>query len=200
MPLTQKSSNRGRKVVAWLLVVVTALVLAGLALIYSGLYNVGADDPHLRPVYWMLDTLRSHSVEERAEGIKVPADLGSGERVTAGAGLYAEMCSGCHLAPGMEPTEIAQGLYPAAPVLARKSDLSPQEQFWIIKHGIKASGMAAWGKTHDDTLIWDMVAFLQKLPHLTPEQYREIVAAAPEDHDEMMEHADAGHDHSDHAH
>ena len=67
----------------------------------------------------------------------------------------------------------------------RKSDLTPAEQFWIIKHGVKMTGMPAWGITHDDELLWDVVAFLRKLPELTAEQYRALVKSAPT-HGEMM--------------
>lgn len=188
--MTQNEWSKTRKIVICSILIVAAIAAGGLALIYSGFYNVGADSPHTKPVYWMLDTARSRSVEKRAADIKIPADLASEKRILAGAGLYAGMCTGCHLAPGMAPTEIAQGLYPAAPVLARGSDLTPQEQFWTIKHGIKASGMAAWGKTHNDTLVWDMVAFLRKLPTLSPKKYRDIIASAPKDHDEMIDHPD----------
>jgi mono/diheme cytochrome c family protein len=51
-----------------------------------------------------------------------------------------------------------------------------RKNFWVIKHGIKASGMAAWGKTHDDQRIWAMVAFIKQLPTLTPEQYQVLTA------------------------
>ena len=166
------------------------VVLAGLALaaalIYFGAYNVAADSPHTAPVLWLADTVHDRSVAVRAANIPVPADLGDPKRVAAGAGLYAEMCTGCHLAPGMEKTEISRGLYPPAPELTDVSDLTPSEQFWTIKHGIKMTGMAAWGKTHNDTLIWDMVAFLRKLPALSPAQYHALVKSAPADHDDMM--------------
>ena len=96
------------------------------------------------------------------------------------------MCTGCHLGPGVEKSEISQGLYPPAPELARASNHTAAQQFWIIKHGIKLTAMPAWGRTHSDGLIWDMVAFLQRLPKLSPEQYKAVVASAPEVHDEMM--------------
>ena len=164
-----------------------ALAAAALGLfVYIGLYDVGADAPHSRLVSWGLETLRDSAVSHHARGIDVPANLGDPARIAAGAGLYDEMCSGCHLAPGMERTEISQGLYPAAPELARGTELTPAEQFWAIKHGIKLSAMPAWGRTHNDQLIWDMVAFLQRLPRLSPAQYRAAVASAPADHDEMM--------------
>lgn len=95
----------------------------------------------------------------------------------------------------MEKTEIAQGLYPTAPEFAQGNDLTPAEQFWVIKHGIKSTGMAAWGRTHDDTLIWDMVAFLRKLPDVSPEQYQALIREAPEAHEEAMHSHDADHAH-----
>jgi mono/diheme cytochrome c family protein len=70
--------------------------------------------------------------------------------------------------------------------LSLASDKSPAEQFWMIKHGVKMSAMPAWGRTHSDTLMWDMVAFIQVLPHLSASQYAATIKAAPADHDELM--------------
>jgi hypothetical protein len=93
-----------------------------------------------------------------------------------GAEHYAEMCTGCHLAPGMKDTEIRAGLYPRPPNLVEHgAHRKPAEMFWIIKHGLKMTGMPAWGVTHDDQGIWGIVAFLQKLPDLSPQQYEELV-------------------------
>jgi hypothetical protein len=172
---------------------VAGLLAMGSALIYFGAYDVAADAPHTKPALWLISKVRQRSIAVRAGNIEMPADLGSPTRVATGAGLYNEMCASCHLAPGMEKTEISQGLYPAAPELSHGSDLTPAEKFWVIKHGLKMTGMAAWGKTHDDTLIWDMVAFLQKMPKLSPEQYRVLVKSAPEDHNEMMKMKDMDH-------
>ena len=108
--------------------------------IYAGLYNIAADVPHTQPVYWLLDTIRQRSVIARARDIAVPDDLDDASRILKGASEYAEMCNGCHLAPGMKRTEISQGLYPRAPELRHGSDLTPAEQFWIIKHGVKMTG------------------------------------------------------------
>jgi mono/diheme cytochrome c family protein len=161
--------------------------LGAVAFIYLGVYNIAADEPHTPAVYSVLERLRNQSIEAHARGISPPADLASAQRVSVGAGLYGEMCSGCHLGPGVEKSEMSQGLYPQAPELARIGQrLTPGQQFWIIKHGVKLSAMPAWGKTHPDPLIWDMVAFVRKLPGMTPEQYKALVASAPADHDEMM--------------
>ena len=184
-------------------VLVVLIVLAALiaGFIYTGVYDIGADRPHSRLVAGQLENLREHSIVRHARGIVVPTDLDDPKRIAAGAGLYQEMCTGCHLGPGLERTEISQGLYPAAPELARGDRLSAAEQFWTIKHGVKFSAMPAWGKTHSDDLIWDMVALVRKLPTMNADQYKAAVASAPESHEEMMEGqaAQAPHEHS-HAH
>ena len=162
------------------------LVVATAAFLYFGIYNIAADAPHTRPVYALIENLRDRSIAVHARGIQPPADLASPQRVAVGAGLYNEMCSSCHLGPGVEASELSKGLYPPAPVLAEAQDLTAGQQFWVIKHGVKLSAMPAWGKTHPDPLIWDMVAFVRKLPGMTPEEYKRLVASAPADHDEMM--------------
>lgn len=185
----------------FLAIAAVAALTAAAGFIYFGAYNIGADEPHTPAVYSLLDSLRERSIAVRSRNIAIPADLASPARIATGAGLYTEMCSGCHLGPGVERSEMSQGLYPKAPELARGDDLTPAQQFWIIKHGVKLSAMPAWGKTHPDPLIWDMVAFVRKLPGMTPEQYRAAIASAPADHDAMMKGMDdhamphpAGHD------
>jgi len=86
----------------------------------------------------------------------------------------------------MGDSEIRRGLYPQPPLLAQER-IDPKAAFWVIKHGIKMSAMPAWGTSHDDLTIWSMVAFLRKLPDLTPAQYKDLVKRAPPDEDMEME-------------
>ena len=158
------------------LLALAAVVLAG-AFLWSGLYDIGADDHHTRPVYAMLETLRDRSIETRAQALTVP-DLTDAALIRQGAGNYEAMCSGCHLAPGMQPTELSRGLYPAPPNFSKGRLNSPAHHFWVIKHGVKASGMPAWGASMKDEYIWGMVAFVQKLPALDAKQYRAMVSSS----------------------
>jgi len=185
--VVDSSARKSVTIIVTVLVLVVLAAAAAAAFVYSGMYNIGADVPHSRFVFNALEELRDRSIVSNARQVAVPADLNTPKRFEAGAGLYAEMCTGCHLAPGMEPTEISQGLYPSAPRLAEGSDLTPAQEFWTIKHGVKLTAMPAWGKTHSDDLIWDMVAFIRQMPRMTPQQYKATVARAPADHDEMME-------------
>ena len=177
-------------------VVIVLIVVAAFAgvFVFAGIYNIGADAPHSRAVFGLLQELREKAIAHHSRNVQVPRDLDDPKRIAAGAGLYQEMCTGCHLGPGVERSELSQGLYPAAPELAHGDDLSPAEQFWTIKHGVKLTAMPAWGKTHNDELIWDMVAFIRQLPKMTPDQYKATVAIAPEDHEEMMKEMHGSHD------
>ena len=165
-----------------LLGVALAAALGVFAFMWLGMYNMGADSPHWKATVAMLTMMRERSIEKHAASIQVPADLDDPAIILKGAGQYAAMCAGCHLAPGMADSEIRPGLYPQPPDLG-KVRVDPRQAFWVIKHGIKMSAMPAWGFSHDDATIWSMVAFLQKLPGMTPAEYRAIVAKAPPDED-----------------
>lgn len=155
-------------------------MLAGaVAFIYSGAYSIAADEPHWALTERAIELLRTRSIQVRAGSVAVPS-LDDPKRVLAGAGQYAEMCEGCHLGPGVADTPLRQGLYPKPPELARHR-IDPQTSFWIVKHGIKMTGMPAWGASHGDDVLWSVVAFLQKLPELDAKQYRELVSRAPAD-------------------
>ena len=167
----------------WALPAVVAVgalgLVAGTAIGYlrAGVYDIGADDPHYPATYALLSELRDASIARRAGALDVPKDLTSPARVRQGAGNYHAMCTGCHLAPGMGPTELSRGLYPAPPNLSKVA-IDPARAFWTIKHGIKASGMPAWGASMADEYIWNMAAFMQQLPKLDAASYRTLVASS----------------------
>ncbi len=166
--------------IALIVAIVALAIPAGIAaFVYAGVYDIGADAPHTKPVLWLIEHLRDRSIAVRAQGIAPPADLASPSRVAAGAGLYANLCTSCHLAPSMKKTDLSRGLYPKPPQLAYGTDLSTSQEFWILKHGIKLTAMPAWGRTHSDKELWDLVAFLKKMPDLDVAQYQAAVASAP---------------------
>jgi mono/diheme cytochrome c family protein len=180
-----------KTLMAWIVLLLIAGVAAALW-IDSGWYDIGADSPHSKPVLAVLTTLREKSIAHHASDIVVPKELDDPQVILKGAGQYAAMCTGCHLAPGMANSEIRPGLYPQPPDLSRHAPIDPRQAFWVIKHGVKMSAMPAWGGSHDDATIWSMVAFLRKLSALTPAQYKDIVARAPPDEDmDMGAHHDA---------
>ncbi len=159
------------------IVTLAALGILGAGFVWSGIYNVAADDSHTAPVHTLLQTVRERSIAARTRDLQPPFDLSDPERIRQGSGNYNAMCMGCHLAPGMGGTELSRGLYPAPPNLAA-TRVDAASAFWAIKHGIKASGMPAWGQSMDDEYIWNMAAFLQALPRMDAGQYQTLVASS----------------------
>jgi len=167
-----------RKIIGTFVVLAVLGVAGAVAFIYSGIYNVAADDPHLPITYWALQTARDRSIKVHAAGIVPPADLDSQARIVAGTSHFSTHCAECHSAPGVEAEDLAEGMYPKPPVLTNVSHrFTPGELFWILKNGIKMSGMPSWGD-HGDDALWNAVAFLEKLPGMTPEAYGKLVVAA----------------------
>jgi len=162
-----------------------------LLFVYSGSYDMGADAPHWPFTYRLISTLRDRSIAAASAHLQVP-NLDDSTVILKGAGQYAAMCTGCHLAPGMTKSEIRTGLYPLPPNLSQ-AHLDPKVAFWSIKHGVKMSAMPAWGANHDDATIWSIVAFLEQLPHLGPAQYKDMVAQAPPDEDMDMPKSSLSH-------
>jgi mono/diheme cytochrome c family protein len=172
--------------------IIVLLILAGLVYVYSGSYDVAASQPHSGPVHWLLQTTMEHSVEAHADGIRVPP-LSDPSLIQIGAHHYREMCQGCHAAPGVSRSEMGRGLNPPAPELTKTADdWSASQLFWIIKHGIKMTGMPAWGETHSDDKLWAIVAFTRRLPQLSPDQYAQMTSG-PAGADEADEPHAANH-------
>ena len=92
-----------------------------------------------------------------------------------GAQLYREHCAVCHGLSDESKTAVAKGMYPKPPTLiAARLKWTPSELFWIVKHGIKMSGMPSWADHSDDDL-WNTVAFLEQLPGMSQADYERLV-------------------------
>ena len=165
-----------------------ATLLAGvavwLAVVYSGLYNVAATDPHADLVRWTFDTTMHRSVSARADeaAVELPANP-SREMLARGASHYADTCVHCHGAPGRDPTEWSRGMRPEPPHLAEAAtEWRAGEIHWIVSNGIKMTGMPAFGPHHSRDELLALTAFVSALPGLTPEEYTQLTESGGHGH------------------
>jgi mono/diheme cytochrome c family protein len=166
------------RIVLTLLIGALVVLVAGALALYSGGYNIAATAQHTAPVYWLLGTGMRHSVRRHASAVAVPP-LTEPALVMRGRALHDEHCVRCHGAPGVAPETYALGLTPPPANLAFTArEWSAAELFWVVKHGIKMTGMPAWEFRLGDDDIWAIVAYLQVLVHESPPQYR---SAPPRD-------------------
>ena len=153
-------------------------ILASGLSIWLGAYNIGATSEHWPITTELLEIVRERSILARSKDIVKPDTLLPGY-LTKGARNYAAMCAQCHLSPGTKPTELHRGLYPQPPVFHEggHETHNPGANFWVIKNGIKLTGMPAWGKVHSDEEIWGLVAFIDRLPNMTADEYQQATAS-----------------------
>lgn len=139
--------------------------------LYSGLLDVRATAQHSKLTKWLMTSTMHASVERQGKRIDVP-DLSDKALVLEGISDFEAMCVACHGAPDKKPGPIGQGLNPPAPNLQKSAQHhTAGELFWVIKHGIKMTGMPAWGVSHEDESLWPVVALLMALPDLNAESY-----------------------------
>ncbi len=166
------------KVLITVLVVLGILVAFAIFMVFSGVYDISTYNHDNRLMNWALDTAMTHSVEHHASDISAPP-LNDPNMVREGAGHYQEYCVGCHGAPGVEPGEISEGLWPEAPKLADEVlPWTPTQAFWLVKNGIKFTAMPAWGPSHSDPQLWTIVAFLERVHTMSPSEYRSLLIQA----------------------
>ena len=87
----------------------------------------------------------------------------------AGMKVYRDNCAGCHGGPSRPSEWGSKDFYPRVPQFARLAPRKPDWQlYWIVTHGVRYSGMAAWDGLVSDSTIWQVVTFLSRLESLPP--------------------------------
>jgi mono/diheme cytochrome c family protein len=145
--------------------------LGTFAFVKSGIFNVGASSPHTRFTEWITHETMIHSVKSHARGIVAPTSAAAGQ-VHRGFCAYETHCVACHGAPAVARERWVSGMEPAPPYLLDASRRwRPRELFWIVKNGIKMTGMPSWRDSMSDRDIWDVVAFLEAMGRMNSQDY-----------------------------
>lgn len=159
---------------------IVAGIAAGVFFI-GGFYNIAATEPDPAPVAAALVRVRTASISHHATD-QPPAGFGDPAMVQQGAVAFAAHgCANCHGGPGVGWAKFSEGLNPGPPDLKEVAPaLAPSEVFWVVKNGIRMTGMPSFGMigVKDDEL-WKIAAFVKALPKVTPADYATWTAAKP---------------------
>jgi mono/diheme cytochrome c family protein len=145
---------------------------------FGGFYSVAATAEDPTVVTWALTQVRNasinrHALDQPPASVNDPASLQAGAKAFAAHG-----CTTCHGGPGVAWAKLSEGLHPDPPDLKEVvGHRSPAQLFWIVKNGINMTGMPSFALAGaKDEEIWQIVAFLKKLPDVSEADYKSWTA------------------------
>ncbi len=153
----------------WIAVTLFALVLVGGVM--ASQFDLSAL-PEPARTETLIATKAKHFLVRRASRAGVPpAPADRRASIDEGDKLFGTECSECHGNTGRKPTDAGRWMYPRAANLGsvEVQKYSDQELFWIVKNGIRLSGMPAFGRVESDEHIWNLVRFVRTLPNANPQ-------------------------------
>ena len=163
--------------------VATGIAVLGLgawSVLELGLAGVQADE---RAPHWenrLMSSAVRASVHRSAAKIQSQVPMKDGNLV-AGGKLYVNGCAGCHGDLG-KPPRPPRILYTPVPQLPQVgTEYSSAEVFWVVKHGIRRTGMSAYGPFYSEEQIWDIAAFIEHIKTLPPGVLERIQSKAAKD-------------------
>lgn len=166
--------------ITWMraIVALIGVGLAGILFAWSGAMQISASSGHWRVTDWFLHWVMRNSVRTYAR-FETPADSRDDSGLISAAGHFRQACQVCHGAPGVRPSPVMQHATPPAPDLARTAgEWQDRELYWIIRHGVKFTGMPGWAAADRPDEVRRMTAFVRRLPDMTADEYRMLTQMA----------------------
>src|SRR3984885_3002793 len=163
-----------------------ALIAGGYFLLKSGRVSFSADQQPSAVEEHVAMSAVDASTERNAPETKNPLAADEGNLV-AGAKNFLDYCAGCHGVTENPESQFGRSFNPQVPAFFKEAPDMPENQnFYIIQHGIRWSGMPAWNKTLSEAQTWQLVTFLSNVEKLPPAALKEFelpagvaAAAAP---------------------
>ena len=155
-------------VILGIVLTVAIIAGAGYVAVKTGSIPANADARPPKLEAWAART-SLHATLRGAASEKNPLPL-TDENLLAGIKLYAQNCAVCHGGAAGKATAIAKGLYQRPPQLADDGveDDPDGVTYWKLYHGIRWTGMPAFGHTLTENQLWQLTLFLSKMDHLPP--------------------------------
>ncbi len=154
-------------------------ILAGIAILLSGVFSTAATEQHSRFTYWLLDTGLRYSLRAAADEIEAP-DLSDASMIERGRSCFRVHCVHCHGAPALAREPHGLGMMPIPNDLTQAShDWPPAWLYYVTAKGVRMTGMPAWEFRLSDADLWATVAFLKTMPTQSRASYRELGPLPP---------------------
>lgn len=154
-----------------LIAILCLLIFRVIVFVWLCVYNVSARVPHSKVTHWFMRKVRDQSISAHNKRISFPS-LKDPKLIDIVFKNYHVMCQLCHNIHDYSYTEIVKCLNPNPPEFIQKDTKwrNDAELYWVVKNGIKMTGMPAFGLTHSKDELWGIVTFLRRLPEMQAEE------------------------------
>lgn len=151
-------AHKGRLVA----VIIVVVVLGALAY-WITTADISAVDSPGKLETSIADSMREWYIGRGAKNVPAPTVANNAESISQGEALYSMSCAQCHGVDGRKPMPIGNWMNPRVPSLssADVQEMSDAEIFWVIKNGIRLSGMPGFAKLSTDPEIWQMTYYVR---------------------------------------
>lgn len=145
--------------------------LVALAVVCFGVFDTTASTPHPPLIAWATHVTMENAVRRNADRMPPPPRF-TGADTERGFAIYDADCAVCHGGPGLARAPWISGMTPAPPYLLDAArHWTPNQLYWIVRNGVRMTGMPAWDQTLTPADDWDLVAFLEALPGWSAADY-----------------------------
>ncbi len=152
------------------------LAMLGSIVVVTGVAPIRASSGHWAITKWFLAFSKNRSVAAHSLGIEAP-ELDDPGRVRRGAGHYETACANCHGSPLRARSPVALAMTPTPPLLSPLVERrKARELYYVVQHGILFAGMPAWPTQQRPDEVWDVVAFLVRLPQIDRDEYARLIS------------------------
>ncbi len=160
---------------------VAVVLLAGFTYVRFGFIDPRADIPVNALESKIAMPALDAAVDRRAPEIRNPLTPNDASLI-AGMKIYQTNCASCHGDISHRNGMLAEALYPRAPQFMEDSPDMPENQnFYIIQHGVRLSGMPAWKQALSEQEMWQVTTFIShmgKLPPVVSQQWEAITSGS----------------------
>jgi mono/diheme cytochrome c family protein len=117
---------------------------------------------------WLLQKILDKAVARQAPSVATSTAI-SEDDLRAGMKIFLNGCAGCH-GSARHPSEWGTtSFFPRVPQFSANPTHKPAWQIhWIVKNGIRNTGMAGWEHLISDDQIWKVSMFVSRIGSLPP--------------------------------
>ena len=166
-----------RDLLLGILVTVALLLTVVLGYLRLGIAEVNADVAAPAWQSRLMQFVVHASVKRQARGLQSP-QRHTDEELIEGGKAYLNACAGCHRVNG-SPRRKGVYFIPPPEFALDGSEYTEAERFWIIKHGIRHTGMSAYGPFYTDKKMWNLAEFVGRMKDLPPSVKSALQAKRP---------------------